>query len=1080
MRKAMNHSLKKITLASSLFGLLFASAVYAAKEAPEASEKEQKWDVNQAPGEVVFADIKVDEGTWMNLDVSPDGKTIAFDMLGDIYTMSITGGEAKNVTNSMAWDMQPRFSPDGKQLSFTSDQGGGDNIWVMDSDGSDAYQVTKEQFRLLNNAVWSPDGNYLAARKHFTGTRSLGAGEIWLYHKSGGNGIKLNKRPNEQKDLGEPAFTADGQYVLFSRDSTPGRFFEYSKNSNEQIYEIFAIDRHTGDIETWVTGQGGAVRPTPSPDGKYLAFVRRIREKSTLYLQDRETGAEFPIFKGLERDMQETWAIHGVYPNFAWMPDSQAIVFWAAGKIHRINIGDKEVTEIPFSVTDRREMRQAISKIQQAAPADFDVKMLRWLQVAPNGKSAIFQALGHIYKVALPEGTPQRITNQNEHFEFYPRFSPNGGSIIYTTWHDKELGTVRIHSLFDGRQRVISQKPGHYINPALSPDGRTAVFEAISGGYLTSPLYSNETGIITVDLKTKQQERISKSGSRPFFGLDPDRIYFSESKVDGEVHSQKLVSVDLSGNDKREHYVGNWINDYAISPDGQWLAFNQRYQVYVTPFVAGGKAIATGPKASNLPVKRFSKFSGANLSWSADSQSLNWSMGPNLYQQSLGDKFAFLNADGKAPEDVEAKVTNIKLPAKADVPQGIIALTGAKIITMKDEQVIEDGTIVIENNRIKAIGKASDVSVPSSAQSFDVKGKTIIPGLIDFHWHGPYANSQMQPQTNWNALASLAFGVTTTHNPSASTEAVFSASEMQKTGQIVAPRLFSTGTILYGANHYITADVNSLDDAVGHLERMKAVGAFSVKSYNQPRRDQRQQVLEAARQTGLLVVPEGGSLFQHNMSMVVDGHTTIEHSLPVPNVYADVKQLMRQADTAYVPTMGVAYGGIAGERYWYDKTEVWKHPLLSKFVPRQILEARSVRRYKAPEEDYNHVNVARGSAQLQDEGVKVLMGAHGQREGLAAHWEMWMFEQGGMTPMEALRTATIDGAKVLGMEKDLGSIEVGKLADLVVLDADPLQNLRDSDKVNMVMINGRLYQADSMNQLAPQKVNRDSFYFEED
>ncbi len=1074
--------MKKTVFISALVSLSLASVAYAAENSDKSdkdSKKDAAWDVNKAPGKAYFADIKVTEGTWMNLDVSPDGQTLAFDLLGDIYTMPIAGGEAKNITNSMAWDMQPRFSPDGSQLSYTSDQGGGDNIWIMDADGSDSYQVTKEKFRLLNNAVWSPDGNYLAARKHFTGTRSLGAGEIWLYHKSGGNGIKLNKRPNEQKDLGEPAFTPDGQYVLFSRDSTPGRYFEYSKNSNEQIYEVFAIDRNTGDIETWISGQGGAVRPTVSPDGKFIAFVRRIREKSTLYLQDRESGAEFPIYKGLERDMQETWAIHGVYPNFAWTPDSKNIVFWAKGKIHKIDVNSKDVAEIPFSVTDKREMREAITINQEAAPADFNAKMLRWVQVSPNGKTAIFQALGYIYKVNLPDGKPQRITNQSDHFEYYPRFSPNGGSIIYTTWNDKDLGSVKIHSLFDGRQRVISQKPGHYVNPSLSADGKTAVFQAISGGYLTSPLYSKETGIIKVDLRARQQDRISKSGAKPFFNKDSDRIFYSQSKVDGEVHSQKLMSMDLSGNDKREHYVGQWISDYAISPDQQWLAFNQRYQVYVTPFVAGGKAINTGPNAANLPVKRFSEFSGANLSWSGDSKSLNWSMGPNLYQQKLDDKFAFLNANGEVPEASKATVTEIELAAKAEVPSGLIALKGAKIITMKGDEVITDGTVLIENNRIKAIGKSSEVSVPSSAQTFDVKGKTIIPGLVDFHWHGPYANNQMQPQTNWNALASLAFGVTTTHNPSASTEAVFSASEMQKTGQIVAPRLFSTGTILYGANHYITADVNNLKDATGHLERMKSVGAFSVKSYNQPRRDQRQQVLEAARQTGLLVVPEGGSLFQHNMTMVVDGHTTIEHSLPVANIYKDVKQLMGQANTAYVPTMGVSYGGISGERYWYEKTDVWKHPILSRFVPRQILEARSVRRYKAPEEDYNHVNVARGAAQLQDEGVKVLMGAHGQREGLAAHWEMWMFEQGGMTAMEALRTATIDGAKVLGMEKDLGSLEVGKLADIVVLDADPLAKLRNSDQVHMVMINGNLYEAATMNQLAPQKQERPKLYFED-
>lgn len=1072
---------KNMSALAGLFAIILASQGFAAEPAEKDDDKkpEEKWDVNKAPGKSFFADIKVTEGTWLNLDVSPDGKTIVFDLLGDIYTMPIAGGKAKNITNSMAWDMQPRFSPDGKQLSFTSDQGGGDNIWVMDSDGSNAYQVTKEKFRLLNNADWSPDGNYLAARKHFTGTRSLGAGEIWLYHKSGGSGIKLNSRPNEQKDLGEPAFTPDGKHILFSRDSTPGRYFEYSKNSNNQIYEVYAIDRDTGDIETWISGQGGAVRPTPSPDGKYIAFVRRIGGKSALHLLNLESGAEFPVYQGLERDMQETWAIHGVYPNFEWTPDSKSIVFWAKGKIHRLNIHSKKVQEIPFSINDRREMREVIGRTGKAAPKQFDAKMLRWLQVSPNGKSAVFQALGYIYKVDLPDGKPQRITSQTDHFEFYPKFSPNGGSIVYTTWDDKELGTVKIHSLFDGRQRTVSKKKGHYSHPSLSSDGKYVAFQAIRGGNLTAPLYSKDRGIILVDIKADIQKRISKSGSKPFFSKDNSRIFFTQRSILGEAHSGKLVSTDLTGNDKREHYKGPWINDFAVSPNEEWLAFNQRYQVYVTPFVAGGKAISTGPKASNLPVKRFSKFSGANLAWAGDSSGLSWSMGPILYQQKLDEKFGFLNEDGKEPESAKPSETRITLTVEADQPNGKIAFKGAKIITMKGDEVIENGTVLIENNRIKAIGKSADITVGAGYKVFDVKGKTIIPGLVDVHWHGAYTNDQIQPQTNWSALASLAFGVTTTHNPSANTDAVFSSSEMQQAGMIVAPRIFSTGTILYGANHYFTADVNNLDDAKNHLERMKSVGAFSVKSYNQPRRDQRQQVLEAARQTGLMVVPEGGSLFQHNMTMVVDGHTTIEHALPVPHLYDDVKQLMKQTKTAYVPTLGVAYGGIQGENYWYDRTDVWKHPLLSRFVPRRILEARAVRRTKAPDEDYNHVNVARGAAQLQDLGVKVLMGAHGQREGLAAHWEMWMFEQGGMTPLEALRASTIDGAIVLGLEKDLGSLEAGKLADLVVLDADPLANLRDSDKVSMLVINGRVFDAKTMNQLAPKERLREKFYFEE-
>ncbi len=1073
-----------------MFSFLFSPALVQADEGTE----EKKWDVNNPPGIKKMVDINTTSGTWMNVDVSPDGRWIVFDMLGDIYTMPFAGGKATNITNSMAWDMQPQFSPDGSQLAFTSDQGGGDNIWIMAVDGSDQQQVTKEKFRLLNSPSWSPDGNYIVARKHFTGMRSLGAGEIWMYHTSGGKGVQLNKRPNEQKDLGEPVYTPDGKYVLFSRDSTPGQYFEYSKDANNQIYEIYAIELATGDIKSWVSGPGGAIRPTPSPDGKSLAFVRRIRNNSALFIQDRESGAVKPIYTNLERDMQETWAIHGVYPSMSWTSDGQGIVFYAKGQIHHIDVASEVVTNIPFNVEDQREVRQAVTVKNTVSPEQFEAKMLRWLQLSPQGDLAVFQSLGKIYTVRIKDGSmhgePERLTKQNDHFELFPQFSADGKQLVYTTWHDEALGSVRLSNL-KGRSQIISSKPGHYTNPVISVDGQTVVFQAGAGGYLTSPLYSHDTGLFAVNLQSKQQTKISDSGRNPFFTKDNSRVFFMGQSVSGEVITTQLQSTDLTGNELQNHYQGEWITHFQVSPDEQWLAFIQNYQVYVTPFIRNGKHISTGAGASNLPVKKFSEHAGNYISWNEGSDALSWSMGPVIYQQKLSEQFDFLageihvTSDGDEADDEPkvAQTTHISMSVKTDVPQGTVALVGAKIVTMEqtggENSVINDGVVIINNNRISAVGTAAQIQPPENAEVIDVTGKTIIPGLVDVHWHGPYANGQITPQTSWNALANLAFGVTTTHNPSADTAAVFSASEMQQAGVITAPRIYSTGTILYGATHYFTAKVDSLEDAVGHLERMKAVGAFSVKSYNQPRRDQRQQVLEAARQTGLMVVPEGGSLFMHNMTMIIDGHTGIEHSIPVAAIYDDVKQLWAGTETAYVPTLTVGYGGIWGERYWYDTTEVWKHPLLSQFVPKGVLEPVSVRRTKAPLEDYNHFNNARVATELQSEGVDVLLGAHGQREGLGSHWEMWMFAQGGMSPWNVIKASTIDPAKYIGMDHELGSIKAGKLADMVILNSDPMQDIYSTDDVSHVMLNGRLYEASSMNQVYPDQVTRSRLYFED-
>lgn len=1045
----------------------------------DAQEGKTDWDVNNPQGDWNWKDVEftTDEGTWMNLDVSPDGKSIVFDMLGDIYIMSANGGKAEVIRSGVAWEVQPRFSPDGQKILFTSDAGGADNCWIMEKDGSEAKEITKEDFRLLNNGIWTPDGQYIIARKHFTSQRSLGAGEMWMYHITGGKGSQLTERKNDQQDVNEPSISPDGRYLFYSEDVYPGGFFQYNKDPNDQIFVIKRYDLEKGETQTILRGPGGAFRPEVSPDGKSIAYIKRIRTQTVLCVYDRETGAEKVLFDGLIKDQQEAWTIFGIYPGFDWTPDSESIVIYGNGKIWKVNANNGEASNIPFEVNVKSKVAETLQFKNTAFEKDLDVHVIRHLVTSPDEKMVVFNAVGYLWKKSLPDGKPERLT-QAEDFEFEPSFSPDGKSIAYVTWDDEKMGKILIMNLTSGVIDTLVGHPGIYRTPTFSNDGDKIVYRKDGGNGHQGFVHCKEPGLYLIDLKSKTNALITPNGEFPLFNPSDDRIFYQTGGYLFGSLTKSVESVNLNGDEKREHFVGKHTQRYVISPDHEWVAWTELYKVFIAPYPKTGQKVGLTSQTKAVPVAQVSRDAGINLHWSSDSKSLHWTLGETYFTDDLTDRFEFLTQGADSLPPMDSVGINIGLVVESDKPEGCVALTNARIITMNGDEVIENGHILIEDNVITKVG--AKVKIPSKAKVIDCSGKTIMPGLIDVHAHSGNFRYGLSPQKQWEYYANLAYGVTTSHDPSANSEMVFAQSELIKAGKMVGPRLFSTGTILYGADGDFKAVINGLEDAKSAIRRTKAYGAFSVKSYNQPRRNQRQQVIEAARQLGILVVPEGGSFFYHNMSMVADGHTGVEHNIPVAPLYKDVLKFWSASKSHNTPTLVVSYGAVNGEYYWYDKTNVWEKERLLSFTPRPIVDSRSRHRMRIPDEEYEngHILISESLKKLTDAGVKVNLGSHGQLQGLAAHWELWMFEQGGMSSLEALKCATINGAEYLGLSHQIGSLEKGKLADLIVIDGNPLEDIRQTENVLYTMVNGRLYNAATMDEVGNYDRKRSSFYFE--
>jgi Tol biopolymer transport system component/imidazolonepropionase-like amidohydrolase len=821
--------------------------------------------------------------------------------------------------------------------------------------------------------------------------------------------------------------------------------------------------------------ENAELAPEPSPDGRYLAYVtrqigqtiefrgHRYGPRTVLMVRDLESGAERMVADQFTIDLARIDVSYStrVVPGYGWAKDSKSLVYSEGGKIRRVDLATGAITTIPFEARVRREVSEA-PRSQLAIDSDSqDVRFLQWPSGSRDGKRVAFIGGGRLWVQDLPTGRPRALGELPEGtIQLTPAWSPDGNRIAFATWHDGAQGHLWTITPDGTDQQRLTNAPGMYAYPAWSADGKRLV--AVQGpgpnpaAAWTGWDVAGPWAIVAVAEGRTRRIASAPNETMPSFGAD-GRVYYYQSTDDAMV----VRSVALDGTAPERHSIlprrsatGVGVGDRVLylpmpSPDGRFVAFEAAQSIYLAPAGATSHGLVNNDPNASAPERvRLGTRGGVYHRW-RDARTVEFMSGRH-----------YLTYDVPTAKLTEQRI-DLTIP-RGSTGRGTIALTGAKIITAAGDTVIPTGTVMVRDGRITCVGQCDTAGADTVV---DLSGKVIIPGLVDTHGHHTGRASRIIPPHQPELAALLAYGVTTILDPATSSTSALPMGEMIEAATMIGPRTYSTVEIAAGWGDHL--ELETWADARYHVDRRAEWGAVTLKEYRHNRRAQRQMFIEAARERAMTVTAEGNP-FHHNVGAIVDGQTGWEHFLgPVP-IYRDAALFYGQAGSVYAPTLSITGHNLGALFYYRSRHDLLKDTKYTRFLPRAYIEERLKVNVSPSDGQYSIPIVAEGVKDVMQAGGRTAMGAHGEQAGIGSHWDLWAFVP-TFTPLEAIRIATHDGAWFLGLEGEVGSVTKGKIADLMVLDRDPLVDIKNTLAIGHVMKGGRLYRAETLEQVWPER-----------